>query len=315
MTPTIASSASERRRFACIACGRCCNRGPEMELSEASTLADTFITSLLFKVHSLPTSERSGWATQWWENQSSRIPLRPALEERRRHLSLFASRRRVDKVRDRHIFLEISAIVDYDGQRRCPALRNKLCSIYEHRPLGCRTLPAHYSRAPSALRDGIDQFATTPGHDCDTGASAPVVLDGSRVVDPELCDARQRAVKLAKADRAWKTALLDVLDSQDRADTTTLSSFEVIVANSDRGFATQLPMIVAWRVARRRGMISLEEITDLCRAQLRQIEAAIADHPSVGRLRELLDLAALYRTELRQSPILLTNLDASPPSA
>ena len=44
---------SEARRFACTSCGRCCDRGPEMELGEATRLADTFITALLFRVHSL----------------------------------------------------------------------------------------------------------------------------------------------------------------------------------------------------------------------------------------------------------------------
>ena len=68
------------RRFACTVCGSCCNRGPEMELGEAATLADRFILSLLFKVHSLPLDDRSERAAAWYRQHGSRIPLRPALE-------------------------------------------------------------------------------------------------------------------------------------------------------------------------------------------------------------------------------------------
>jgi hypothetical protein len=52
-----------------------------MELGEAASLADKFMMSVLFKVHSLPLSDRSGWAGQWWRNQQSRLPLRPSLDE------------------------------------------------------------------------------------------------------------------------------------------------------------------------------------------------------------------------------------------
>ena len=147
----------EARRFACTSCGRCCDRGPEMELGEATRLADTFITALLFRVHSLPTSDRSAWAAQWWRDRQSRIPLRPALDEAQRHLGAFASRRRVDKMRDRQVFLEISAIVHDGGAGHCPALEANLCGIYDRRPLSCRTVPIHYSRAPSMLQAYLDQ--------------------------------------------------------------------------------------------------------------------------------------------------------------
>ena len=46
------------RHFACTACGKCCTRGPEMELSEATRLADVFITRLMFKLHRLPLDAR-----------------------------------------------------------------------------------------------------------------------------------------------------------------------------------------------------------------------------------------------------------------
>ena len=147
LDPFARPADTEIRRFACTACGNCCNRGPEMELSEATALAGTFVTSILFKAHSVPIDARSDAARTWWRTQASRIPIGPALEERRRHLSQFASRKRTDKAGGRHVFLTMSAIVEDDGSGRCPALAaDNLCSIYESRPLTCRTVPLHYSR-------------------------------------------------------------------------------------------------------------------------------------------------------------------------
>lgn len=102
----------EVRRFACTSCGKCCDRGPEMELSEATALSDIFVTSLIFKARSVPISARTDRAAQWWREQGSRIPLRAAFEEKRRHMAIFASRRRSDRRNEREVYLDISAIVD-----------------------------------------------------------------------------------------------------------------------------------------------------------------------------------------------------------
>jgi len=291
---------SETRRFACTSCGRCCNRGPEMELSEATSLAGTFVTSLLFKVHSLPASERSGWAKQWWGNRGSRIPLRPALEEARRHLGHFASRRRIDKSRDRQIFLDISAIVDDDGQGHCPALVGDLCGIYESRPVTCRTVPCHYSRAPSTLRNSLDQFTSTSGYKCDTGASAPIILDGNRVIDEAMRIGREQAIEKAKADQRWKDRIVAFLDDGERAARVGLPSFDAIVGNSDRGYATMLPMIVAWRVAAIEGIISPERFEEVCREQAALLKDRIAR--AGGQVSgELLGALAAYQAEFSKA--------------
>ena len=204
------------QRFACTSCGLCCNRGPEMELSEATALAGTFVTSLLFKVHSLPLSDRSKWSSQWWQNRESRIPLRPALDEAQRHLRQFAARR-IDKTRDRQVFLDISAIVDDAGEGRCTALIDGLCSIYDARPLSCRTVPLHYSRAPSTLQAYLDRFSGTPGYRCDTTATAPVIVDGNKVLDRQIATARERAIVLARQDRRWKERLIAIMEDPVQA--------------------------------------------------------------------------------------------------
>lgn len=265
-----------------------------MELSEATALAGTFVISLLFKVHSLPISDRSGWSAEWWRNRESRIPLRPALEEAQRHLRHFATRR-IDRKRDRQVFLDISAIVADDGQDRCPALADGLCGIYEARPLSCRTVPLHYSRAPSTLQAYLDRFATTSGYRCDTSAAAPAIVDGNKVVDPQLAADRERAILLARQDRRWKDRLVAILDDRASASAAGLPTYDAVLNNSDSGYATLLPMLVAWRVARDAGLLSGGELQDLCRKQAELIRTGIAQGTASDDLRESL---ALYEREL-----------------
>ena len=292
---------SDVRRFACTACGRCCNRGPEMELGEAAGLAGTFILSLLFKVHSLPASERSDWAGHWWRDRNSRIPLRPALDEAERHLRLSATRS-VDKSRDRQMFLEISAIADDDGEGRCPALAGDLCSIHDIRPQTCRTVPLHYSRAPSTLEQCLDQFVATPGFKCDTTPSAPAILDGNRIVDSQLNADRAKAVALAKSDRAWKEQLIARMKDGPRAAAAGLPQLDAVFANSDNGYATMLPMIVAWRVAADAGFLSRTELEVLCRKQADLIRRKVAGEVGKPAAKALFDTLAMYESALKPAP-------------
>lgn len=262
-----------------------------MELSEATALAGTFVTSLLFKVHSLPISSRSSWSEQWWRGRESRIPLRPALDEAERHLRHFAMRR-IDRTRDRQVFLDISAIVDDDGQGRCPALIDGLCSIYDARPLSCRTVPLHYSRAPSTLQAYLDHFVATPGYRCDTTAAAPAIVDGNKVIDLQLAADRERAIALARQDRRWKERLVAIMDDPTLAAAAGIPTFDAVLSHSDKGYATMLPMIVAWRIARTDGLLSDEDVRDLCRRQAGLIRGRTAS-PT-----DLRDALAPYEFEL-----------------
>jgi len=265
-----------------------------MELGEATRLADTFVTSLLFRVHSLPLGDRSEWAGRWWRDRRSRIPLRPALDEAERHLRQFAIRR-IDKSRDRQIFLDISAIADDEGQGRCPALADTLCTIYEARPQTCRTVPLHYSRAPSTLENYLDRFTATEDYRCDTSPAAPAILDGNKVLDRQIAEERAKAVALAKADRPWKERLLALMADPAQAAAAGLPTYDAVLSSSDNGYATILPMIVAWRVAAREGLISSAALRDICRKQTALINARIAGR---GTSKELLDMLALYEREL-----------------
>ncbi len=265
-------------------------------MSEAAALAGTFVTSLLFRVHSLPLSDRSEWAARWWRDRQSRIPLRPALDEAERHLRQFASRR-IDKSRDRQMFLDISVIADDEGQGRCPALADGLCAIYDTRPQTCRTVPLHYSRAPSTLENYLDRFTATPRYRCDTSPAAPAILDGNQVLDRQIGEARAKAVALAKADRKWKERLLALMDDAAPG-AAGLPTYDEVLSNSDSGYATLLPMIVAWRVAAREGFLSHETLQELCRKQAALIRARIARHRADVVSKELLDSLAVYERQL-----------------
>lgn len=292
----------EIRSFACTACGKCCNRGPEIELSEATRLADTFVTSLIFRVHSLPLNERSSWARHWWERHGSRIPLRPALEESRRHLATFASRRRSERAKERETYLTISAIVNDYTAGRCPALADRLCNIYDRRPHSCRTVPLHYSRPPSTLTSYLDAFVETDGYECDA-VTAPVVLNGNALILEADRRHRTEAVTLAKADSGWKEHILAAMDDPEEARRVGLPTYEAVLENSDRGFATVLPMIVAWRVAEERGLMSLAELRAVCGMQASVIGTELAKDQLQEELASLLpfysEAASLSSSEPR----------------
>jgi Fe-S-cluster containining protein len=180
------------RRFSCTACGKCCTRGPEMELGEVTALADRFIVRLLFRLHSVPLQAVSG--------------------EAHRHLRHFSAHE--EHAGGRALHLTISALPFHAAKDKCPALDGTRCGLYERRPLACRTVPFHYAIAARALARAFDQLVKTPGYLCDTSSAAPVVFRGGKVVDPSIAVARQEAVTLAQAQREWKTAMVAVLQSR-----------------------------------------------------------------------------------------------------
>ena len=75
-------------RFACTQCGKCCNRSPEVELSEATSLADTFVFRLMFRLHWLPQKLGDYLSLSCPEDDASAI-----YYEKKRLLSAFAARK------------------------------------------------------------------------------------------------------------------------------------------------------------------------------------------------------------------------------
>jgi Fe-S-cluster containining protein len=285
------------RRFACTACGQCCNRGPEIELGEATSLAGVFITNLLLKVHSLPLATDPRGTVRWWKTQGSTLPARAALDETRRHIGYFSSQDRLDKGQRRTRHLELSALTLDTAIGRCPALVGKLCGIYDNRPLGCRTVPMHYSRPQSVLAHYLDRFVATPQFGCNTAPEAPIVFN-RQVVDPAIQRARDDAFAIAQTDRRWKDSLVALMRCPDAAAAHGLPSYEAVLRNADAGSATTVPMRVAWRVARGAGLLSDHDFRAVCLAQLRLIEAELARNPGAAFAEELTEMLADYRDEL-----------------
>lgn len=245
-----------------------------MELGESLALADRFALSLLFKVHSLPRNERTETGRLWWRTIETRLGPGPALTEHRRQIETFAALRQVDRARDRQIFLTLSAIVEDEHDGKCPALIDNGCSIYEDRPLTCRTVPLHYSRPPSTLASYLDGFVGKPGYACET-SDAPEVLKGNDILSVEVREARDAAVQVAGRDRAWKAALVEQMSDASSAKAAGLPTFADVVANSDRGYASMVPMLVAWRAAAYAGLMTQDAFADLCRKQIGLMERAI----------------------------------------
>lgn len=266
------------RRFACTACGKCCTRGPEMELSEATRLADVFITRLMFKLHSLPLDARSARAALWAKREGSSLPVRKALAEARDHMRRLAVFEETDPANERARYLTLSALAVHAGQG-CPVLAEAACGIYARRPACCRTVPFHYSRAPSTLAAYLDAFTRTPGYACDTSNAAPVVVDPAE-------KARAEGLALAAADRPWAQAIMMLVRS-DRAAQVGLPDYDAIVRNAATG-ATTVPMLAAWEVGRRAGFISSAQFEAVCRGQAALLRAEAADHPREDLFRHML---------------------------
>lgn len=285
------------RRFACTSCGRCCDGGPEMELGEAAALAETFITRVMFKVHSLPLYETSRRAALWHGAQVSQLPVGPALAEMREHLSRFSVRDEIDKARGRSLHLTISAIAVDLEPVRCPALRDNVCSIYDVRPLTCRTVPLHYSRPPSSLAGYLDEFVAKPGHACSVSATAPVALNGQAILDEAVEKARSAAFEMSAADYAWKREIAAAMADPDTAAACGLPSHELVQQNSDRGVASLVSMLAPWRIATRLGVLSDRAFETVCREQARLLAAALAGRPSYAGSGDLQAMLLDYEVE------------------
>jgi Fe-S-cluster containining protein len=273
----------------------CCNRGPQMELSEATALADKFITSLFFRVYSLPLHKR---AAQSRQARGGGLRVAEALEEERDTLSHFSTRDEIDKSKRRSLHLTISALTVDREKGRCPALVENLCTIYESRPFSCRTVPMHYSRPSSALGSHLDEFVRTPGYSCDTTMNAPVVFDGQAITDPSVKQARDEAFKLAQSERAWKAKLVSLMDDPGAASAAGLPTYEDVLRYADGGSAAAVSMLIAWRVARDAGLISAGSFEEICRKQIALIDSELERVSDVELTIRLLELRSDYELEL-----------------
>jgi Fe-S-cluster containining protein len=185
---------------------------------------------------------------------------------------------------------------------RCPALIDKRCGIYELRPLSCRTVPLHFSKSLSLLAPTLDNFVRIPGYMCDTSTNAPVILDGGRILDPSIQQARDDALKLAEADRNWKKAILSLMDDANAAQAAGLPSYEQVLRNSDAGYGGSVSMLVAWRVARNVGIIPPRLFEEICDKQAALLRSAIERGAKLDLAARLVQMLSEYESAKHRLP-------------
>lgn len=283
---------SGTRRFACTQCGKCCNRSPEVELSEASKLADIFVFRLLFRMYSLPVSPAElGRAN------------RALFYERKRLLNAHAARayevkqREGQKSNRRINYLMISALAVQTSRGACSALNSSRCTIYERRPLTCRSVPFHYSRGDSVALSDLDEFMNTPGYRCDASSSAPVVLQSGVLVDPVAKEARLRALAVAKQDLAWKQAIVRAMKTSSR---NALPSFAELEMHAPMAAMTT-SMRVGWEIAVSATLLAEDDLKALLTTQLATIERELGKGlASAQDLETMAEMKLEYRAALER---------------
>ena len=285
-------------RFACTQCGACCNRSPEVVLSEAAALSDVFVFRLMFQLYWLPR------ALEDYQAPGARPADRgAAFYETKRLLNAYAARkysarlRRDGKASDYTKYLIISALALDTSLGACSALNGRHCGIYERRPFACRTLPFHYSRPEALAESDLKLFVETPGHDCETGDGGEIVLDAGRIIDRGMADARADALRLAGCERRWTDAIVRRMSAGPSA-RDPLPSLGEIEANARFGVTTA-SMRIAWQIAGDAGLLAADQWRGLVAAQLAVIDRTLAAPRCPPDTREaLVALRGEYRHHL-----------------
>jgi len=142
-------------RFQCTACGKCCYGEVPLTLNDALANAGRFPLAMVWtpvhqSLHSYNLATQLGTTVQLPKGKSVAVLLSPTA----------------------YIPQGIT----------CPALADNLCSIHDHKPLRCRTMPFYPYREEDAQADLI-----VPQKDwlCDTSETAPLVYKDKKIIDRE----------------------------------------------------------------------------------------------------------------------------------
>ena len=181
----------------------------------------------------------------------------------------------------------ISALTVDTGSGTCSALNDNRCSIYARRPLACRTAPLHYTRAEASAAACLKEFVRTPGYRCNTGEDAPVVIDGNRIVDMEVRQARADALEVASRDKSWHNAIAGRM-RQPRWNDAGLPTLAE-VGSSAPFAATTTSMRIAWQIAAEAGLMGVEEVAQLIAAQAAAIDRELAADRYAGGIPQALN--------------------------
>lgn len=275
------------RRFACTQCGACCNRSPEVELSETAALADVFVFRLMFRLYQLPAAPEAGGSAELFYQKKRLLAAHAA---RKYPMKLMRSGKAVAGTN----YLMISALAVDTSPGACAALESGRCGIHQRRPLGCRTVPFHYSRVDGLAASDFDAFVATPGYRCETGEAAPLVLQDSRIVNTEMLQARADALAVAERDRSWKDAIVRCMKRGGDS----LPQLRDVEANA-RFAAMTTSMCIAWQIAVDAGLLGAEGFRAIAEKQLATIERVLETGGRASPEAEtLVEMAREYRSLL-----------------
>ena len=120
--------------FGCHACGKCCTSPPSLTFNEIEKYADIFNLRLAFQT--VPMKKTKIYGFPWGTEE---ITNKQAVKIRENQKRLWPAIKNGDGITSIQIFP-----IAYMPQepRKCPKLRNDgLCSIHDHRPDMCKTVP------------------------------------------------------------------------------------------------------------------------------------------------------------------------------
>jgi Fe-S-cluster containining protein len=283
------------QRFACTACGKCCNRSPEVELSEAAALVDVFVFRLMFRLYALPRT-----LADYLRGRAPEANASEAFYQKKRLLSANAALKRPLKIRRDGKAVEfvqcltMSALsLDLRAGACCALEDDGRCSIHARRPYTCRTVPFHYSRVEASAEADLKAFVATEGYQCDTSETAPIVLRDRRIVDEDMLRDRAEGLALSESDARWRSAIVQRMKSDE-----SLPTLEQVATNASVGALTS-SMRIAWEIAAEAGLIAADECRSLVAAQLALMECELAEGRCPPESRQtLLDMRAEYAAAL-----------------
>ena len=282
----------DTRYFNCTACGKCCNRSPELELSETLGLAGEFILRLMFRPYELPISI-SEYAKQLGRKQLSQAEQNIYLEERKLlEASASIIYKSSYKISGSSIktnkYIYISAISMDFGNGVCEKLLDNRCSIYEKRPAACKTVPFHFSAVDAALTQNLDRFVANNGFACDISQTATQVLNNGKLVDENIIIERKTARDIMKKDKSWKAAIAAKVQSHTIGERV-FPTLAQIDANAKHG-ATTISILHAWDLAREIRLINVAELNENKALQKELIKAEIGKSIAIGKNTQNLDI-------------------------
>ena len=298
------------RHFSCTMCGKCCNRSPEVELTETINLSSDFVFWLCFSTSELPLSIKDWIRTHGRLDADQRdlaafIARRQLLDEQSsiRFTGRSSSWSEAERVRK---YVRISALTLDLQSGRCSKLVNKQCGIYDRRPHTCRTVPVHYQLSDPELEPAFDKFASIESFECDTSQHSPMILKNGRLVTEEFARERVAGQTRCYEDKAWREAIAQcILRGEDK--TRKLPSIEEIKGSSCLKVLL-VPIHLAWQIGVDIGVIdeklyrlSAERQKSLIEALLRRDETCPFIGVDVKPRRQLIELLATLTGHL-ESP-------------